>query len=109
MKKQKGTSEAEARLAERGPAGVIAGAVHDAAVDSMRHQEIPVLTGALRKSLLDKSDRAHIFEVDKATGRIQYGSRLRQAEAQRHRIPAPDTDAITQAIADALGDLLANK
>ena len=76
--------------------------IQAALVRSMRRQqgEIPRDTGALARSLLNRNDRAHFFEVDRDS--FAYGSTLPQAEYQRHRIPLPDLKEVAQAVADAL-------
>jgi len=72
--------------------------IHDAIIASMKNQEalIPQDQGNLKKSLLNKNDRAHVFEVN--NGEIIYGSSLPQAKYQKKRIPTPSTEAILEAV-----------
>lgn len=82
-------------------------AVHDAIIRDMRAQEgqIPILSGALRQSLLNRRDRAHVFTAY-PDGQLTYGSRLAQAFYQRDRIPTPRAQPIAQAYAQAITDWL---
>jgi hypothetical protein len=82
-------------------------AVHDAIIRDMRAQEgsIPIDSGALRRSLLNRRDRAHVYTVT-PYGQITYGSRLAQAFYQRDKIPSPRPQPIAQAYADAITDWL---
>jgi len=89
------------------PVEAWADAVHDAILRSMQEKSsrIPIDSGALRRSLLNRRDRAHHY-VAHPDGSIEYGSTLGQAFYQRHRIPAPNTRAVATAYADAITDYL---
>jgi len=61
---------------------------------------IPRDTGALYRSLANRSDRAHFEQIH--LGALIYGSLLVQAEYQAHRIPNPNPDPIIRAIGGAV-------
>lgn len=73
--------------------------LHDAVISALKTDEasIPRDTGALRDSLLRKSDRAHVWQPD-GRGGFALGSTLPQAEFQGHRIPQPNEDVVAKAI-----------
>lgn len=81
--------------------------MHDAVIAGLRvnEEKIPKDTGALKLSLLRKSDRAHVWESD-GRGDFKLGSTLPQAQYQGHRIPAPNEDVIVAAVEDELALIL---
>lgn len=73
--------------------------LHDAVIAGLRSKEekIPKDTGALKLSLLRKSDRAHVWESN-GRGDFKLGSTLPQAQYQAKNIPTPDEDVIVKAV-----------
>lgn len=61
---------------------------------------IPRDTGALMRSLTNRSDRAHVESI--TGGRLGFGSRLEQAQYQAHRIPPTNPKPVVQAMSKAL-------
>ena len=82
-------------------------AIHTSIIREYRRlkSRIPKDTGALTRSLLRRSDRAHVFEIldDK---RINFGSKLPQAKYQSDRMPQPSPDNIAKGYLDAVWDSL---
>lgn len=68
----------------------------------MVEDQIPVDTGALKKSLTRYRDRAQVF-TPTADG-YDFGSALPQATWQRKRLPDADPAPLLDALADALAD-----
>lgn len=77
--------------------------LHDAVISGLKTEEahIPRDTGALRDSLLRKTDRAHVWQSDRR-GTYSLGSTLPQAEFQAHRIPKPNEAVVVKAVEDAI-------
>lgn len=81
--------------------------LHDAAIEGFRRVEekIPRDTGALRASLLRRTDRAHVWTAQ--GDQFGLGSTLPQAQFQADRLPEPDPAPIEEAVAAVLDKLLA--
>ena len=75
-------------------------AAHAAIVAEYRRQrrKIPDDTGALRRSLTDPKDRAHVVVQD--GDKVAVGSSVRAARFQAYRLPRPDPRRVTAAIPD---------
>lgn len=82
--------------------------IHTAILESVGNKSdlIPVDSGALKKSLLNPKDRAHIFEISEDANQIIYGSSLPQAKIYKDKLPTPSTDGIVNAVVDEIVKIL---
>ncbi len=73
-------------------------AAHMAIVEEFRRQRgsIPDDSGALRRSLTNPKDRAHVVHQD--GDQVQVGSSVRAARFQAYRLPRPNAARVTKAI-----------